>query len=473
MQNGNNSLFVDFADTSKNPSTQNAVGTIINGATFSNFAPYHLTPYYSTYWHNPVGNLDMILTDTRNTGIGTFYGNIEFDGVDDYVSFSATPDINTTDITVSTWFYVNKFRPSAPNGGTVSMIASRYSNTTSTNGWELAYNNNGVVWFGGREDASTYISVTASLLVKQINMGITANGGWYNAVGIKSGNQWSISVTETNSYRHIDNIAKIYKGITKHLPGYRTIQAGTGTIPFGTNTLTLGKASNSNDYYMNGRLMNLSIYNRALSLAEINQNYDSFNKRIIEVLTNCVDVTIGSQIWTSCNLNVSTYRNGDVIPQVTDPTQWTNLTTGAWCYYNNDPLTEPIYGKLYNWYAVNDPRGIAPTGYHVPSDTEWTTLTDYLGGDALAGGKLKEVGTTHWLAPNTGATNESGFTALPGGSRNTNGDYFDISNFGYWWSSSDYNAGNAWYRYMSYAGPVLARDTYENSWGMSVRLVKD
>ena len=473
MQNGNNSLFVDFADTSKNPSTLNAVGTIINGATFSNFTPYHLTPYYSTYWHNPVGNLDMILTDTRNTGIGTFYGNIEFDGVDDYVSFSATPDINTTDITVSTWFYVNKFRPSAPNGGTVSMIASRYSNTTSTNGWELAYNNNGVVWFGGREDASTYISVTASLLVKQINMGITANGGWYNAVGIKSGNQWSISVTETNSYRHIDNIAKIYKGITKHLPGYRTIQAGTGTIPFGTNTLTLGKASNSNDYYMNGRLMNLSIYNRALSLAEINQNYDSFNKRIIEVLTNCVDVTIGSQIWTRCNLSVTTYRNGDSIPQVTNPTQWTNLTTGAWCYYNNDPLTEPLYGKLYNWYAVNDPRGLAPVDYHIPTDNEVATLSTSLGGDSVAGGKMKEIGLSHWIAPNTAATNESGFTALPAGYRVNGGNFANIGGITRWWTSTEIDTTYAGSYDLDNTDPNLFRFPYEKNWGHSVRLVKD
>ena len=721
MQAGNSSMFVDFSDTSKNPSTQNAVGTIINGATFSNFAPYHLTPYYSTYWHNPVGNLDMILTDTRNTssvwstlehswdangdtndtkgsangtivtpvgetfslstmtyqsgkvgsgaftfngnnfislpvytlnftsdfsaslwfyvptgltdsnlissfhnkgdyteyngwsisynnttksinffigikmgapgnpgsqyygislttgnnvfvlnqwnhvlvtrksgtrsriyvngvlsasdtniynpsyhsqpnlayigasyyafslpfykaapsglkidvvqtftseldslaagslysmsdlysssafnnnGIGTFYGNIEFDGVDDYVSFSATPDINTTDITVSTWFYVNKFRPSAPNGGTVSMIASRYSNTTSTNGWELAYNNNGVVWFGGREDASTYILVTASLLVKQINMGITANGGWYNAVGIKSGNQWSISVTETNSYRHIDNIAKIYKGITKHLPGYRTIQAGTGTIPFGTNTLTVGKASNSNDYYMNGRLMNLSIYNRALSLAEINQNYDSFNKRIIEVLTN-LDVTIGSQIWTNPNLDVVTYRNGDIIPQVTDPTAWAALTTGAWCYYNNDPANNTKYGKMYNWYAVNDIRGLAPIGYHVPTDAEWTVLTTYLGGTTVAGSKMKEVGTTNWNSPNTDATNMSLFTGLPGGNRDINGNYFDVGNYGNWWSSTEYNINTAWGRYLYNSSGNVQRTNYYKKDGLSVRLIKD
>ena len=279
MQTGNSNLFIDFADTSKSPSTENATGTIINGATFSNFAPYHLTGYQSEFWHNPATTAWK-----DSAGVGTFYGNIEFDGVNDYISFSATPDINTTDITVSAWFYVNKFKSGAVStGGTVSMIASRYSNTTSLNGWELAYNNNGVVWFGGRENSGTYISVTASLLVKQTNnITGTANGGWYNAVGTKSGNQWRISVAETNYYRHVANIAEVLKTDLKHLQ-LNTVQLGTGTIPFGTNSLVLGKASNTNEYYMDGRLMNVSIYNRALSLAEINQNFDSFSKRIIDI----------------------------------------------------------------------------------------------------------------------------------------------------------------------------------------------
>jgi uncharacterized protein (TIGR02145 family) len=99
------------------------------------------------------------------------------------------------------------------------------------------------------------------------------------------------------------------------------------------------------------------------------------------------------------NLNVSHYRNGDVIPQVTDPTAWSSLTTGAWCYYNNDTANGTVYGKLYNWYAVNDPRGLSPQGWHVPTDAEWTNLTSCLGGESLAGGKMKA--TTLWDSPNT------------------------------------------------------------------------
>jgi len=268
IQNGSDNLFIDFADTSVRPSYNNSTGTI-NGATFSNFAPYHLTPYTTPYF--------LI----NNNGIGTFYGNIEFDGVDDYISFSPTTEMNGTDITVSSWFYVNKFRSGLPFGGTVSMIASRYG---GGNGWELYYDNSGIVHFGGRENGSQYIYTTASMLVKQSNTdGLTANGGWYNAVGIKNGNQWSISVAETNTYIHVDNITKTYKGILKHQPGPKMTQSGSGTIPFNTNNLILGKDNTSSSYYMNGRLMNLSIYNRALSLEEVNQNYESFSKRIIEV----------------------------------------------------------------------------------------------------------------------------------------------------------------------------------------------
>jgi len=104
-------------------------------------------------------------------------------------------------------------------------------------------------------------------------------------------------------------------------------------------------------------------------------------------------VKIGNQVWMSTNLNVDIYRNGDIIPQVTDPTAWAELTTGAWCYYNNDSLKGAIYGKLYNWYAVNDPRGLAPKGWHIPTDEEWITLVNSLGGDTVAGGKMKSTGT--------------------------------------------------------------------------------
>ena len=112
-------------------------------------------------------------------------------------------------------------------------------------------------------------------------------------------------------------------------------------------------------------------------------------------------IKIGNQVWATTNLNVTTYSNGDPIPEVKDPSEWKTLTTGAWCYYNNDPANGTKYGKLYNWYAVHDPRGLAPAGFHIPSDAEWTTLITYLGGESVAGGKLKQAGMYNWISPNT------------------------------------------------------------------------
>ena len=184
---------------------------------------------------------------------------------------------------------------------------------------------------------------------------------------------------------------------------------------------------------------------------------------------NYPSVLIGAQYWMEKNLEVTTYRNGDPIPYVTDATAWAALTTGAWCYYNNDPSN----GKLYNWYAVNDPRGLAPTGWHVPTDDEWTTLSNTLGGDAVAGGKMKVAGTTRWTTPNTGATNESGFAGLPGGNRNNAGTFFNVGNVGFWWSSTEFSTALAWYRYLGYNNGSISRFDYSKNYGFSVRCLRD
>ncbi len=183
-------------------------------------------------------------------------------------------------------------------------------------------------------------------------------------------------------------------------------------------------------------------------------------------------VTICSQVWMTKNLDVTTYRNGDAIPQVTDPTQWGNLTSGAWCYYNNDPAMGAIYGKLYNWYAVNDIRGLAPTGYHVPSDAEWTTLETCLGGLEVAGGAMKEAGLMHWQSPNTGATNSSGFAGLPGG-YSSNGSSYSIGYNGYWWSSTVYIPASAWYRGLVNSNSIVGRYCGSRRPGFSVRCLRD
>jgi uncharacterized protein (TIGR02145 family) len=187
---------------------------------------------------------------------------------------------------------------------------------------------------------------------------------------------------------------------------------------------------------------------------------------------NLSSVTIGSQVWTDKNLDVTTYRNGDAIPQVQDPSAWASLTTGAWCYYDNDPANGAIYGKLYNWYAVNDSRGLAPIGWHVPTDAEWTTLGNSLGGVSVAGGKMKSTGTTYWISPNTGATNSSGFSALPGGWIGASGNFKYINTDSYLWSSS-INGSDATYVLLKNSQASLLITSGYMPRGFSVRLIKD
>jgi uncharacterized protein (TIGR02145 family) len=212
-------------------------------------------------------------------------------------------------------------------------------------------------------------------------------------------------------------------------------------------------------------------------------------------------VAIGSQVWMSTNLNVSTYRNGDVIPQVQDKDTWYKLTTGAWCYYENNAANGNKYGKLYNWYAVNDARGLAPAGWHIPTDGEWTVLSTYLGGEDVAGKKMKSTSGWEswtediicsncktWNAEYRGkkecnvcqdtrvngkktysgnGINSSGFTGLPGGYRIYYGDFYDVGSSSYWWSASE-----GWRLSNSYSD--LNRYYYSSmSYGFSVRCVRD
>lgn len=188
-------------------------------------------------------------------------------------------------------------------------------------------------------------------------------------------------------------------------------------------------------------------------------------------------VTIGTQQWMAENLKVTKYNDGTNIPNIVDNTQWSNLTTGAWAYYNNDAANNAKYGKLYNWYAVspstNGNKNVCPTGWHVPTDAEWTVLTDYLGGESVAGGKMKEAGTTNWISPNTDATNTSLFTGLPGGGRSDGGNYNAIGYAGSWWSSPENNRGTAWYRNLANSIGSAYRNVNDKDYGYSVRCLRD
>jgi uncharacterized protein (TIGR02145 family) len=195
-------------------------------------------------------------------------------------------------------------------------------------------------------------------------------------------------------------------------------------------------------------------------------------------------VTIGTQVWMAENLKVTHYRDGNPIPNLTDNVAWTADTTGAYCFYENDTTRIMTYGMLYNWLAASDGRNIAPAGWHVPSDTEWKQLEMYLGlsqaeADSTGwrgtdeGGKMKETGTTHWDSPNTGATNESGFSALPGGLRFYDGDFNGMGFYASFWSTTEFNSGTAWTHSLTVGNARVARDSDLKGDGFSVRCVKD
>jgi len=182
-------------------------------------------------------------------------------------------------------------------------------------------------------------------------------------------------------------------------------------------------------------------------------------------------VTIGMQVWMVENLMTTKLNDNTSIPLVTDATAWGDLETPGYCFPGNDENNKATYGMLYNWYAVNTGK-LCPTGWYVPTDADWTTLTTYLGGESVAGGKLKEAGTIHWQTPNAEATNETGFTALPGGDRWYNGTFGSIGTGGYWWSSTQHSESFSWYRFMYYLLGYVDRDYHGKEYGHSIRCIQ-
>jgi uncharacterized protein (TIGR02145 family) len=240
-------------------------------------------------------------------------------------------------------------------------------------------------------------------------------------------------------------------------------------IADGTNTTVSGAGTVVNPFKINSNGIDQLAYNALLA-------------RVIALEPG---VTIGTQVWAPRNAEVTTYSDGTVIPQVTDPIEWANLTVGAWCYYNNDPVMGAIFGKLYNWYAIagiHDAASLAdetlrkqfaPLGWHVPSDSEWTTLTTYLGGENIAGNKMKEMGILNWILPNSSATNSSEFTGLPGGERDSNGVFISINSNGNWWSATQSSATESWSRYLEYNNAAAGRKGKVKTFGSSSRYIKN
>ncbi len=374
----------------------------------------------------------------------------------------------------------------SPNGGEDWLVASNHNITWTTSGTvtnvKIEYTTNGTVWnaiTASATNVGTYawlvpnsVSTTCKVRVTDAsnttitdmsNVDFTISASTLTIVSPNGSENWTVASSHNITWTTFGMVANVKieyttNGTTWNMITSNTANANTysWTIP---NVASTGCKVRLTDAF-NAAITDMS-------------DADFTMAAVWDIDGNVYHtVIIGTQEWLIENLKTTRYRNGTAMQNATDNVTWAGLTTGAFCNYNNAPA--PTYGRLYNWYAVNNANNIAPTGWHVPSDAEWTTLITFLGGESVAGGKLKEAGLAHWAGPNTGATNETGFTALPGGYRTDNSSTFGgIGGNCIWWSASEFSAtvsigiGVLYDRANSY--PYY--DT--KAWGHSVRCVKD
>ncbi len=291
-----------------------------------------------------------------------------------------------------------------------------------------------------------------------------------------------INVLSQNQWYHVV-VKRDSTNMFIYLNGVLSSTLNFNYFPYQLNSLTIGAHLYQNlqgRWFFNGKIDDVYIYNRTLYQSEIDSLYHTggwplqpIQYAVYDIDGNGYDtVHIGTQIWMKQNLKTTHYRNGDTIPNITNNATWSSLTSGAYCDYNNTPSNSITYGRLYNFYTVAFTKDLCPLGWHVPTNAEWTTLINYLGGESIAGDKLKETGLNHWLGSNNAATNESGFSALPGGLRSNNGDFSFIGLWAFIKSSSestiDYDNNIALY----YLNSSIFKMGNFKAFGNSVRCIK-
>ena len=369
--------------------------------------------------------------------------------------------------------------------GVTGLTASLQSGTFANGNGSLTYTITGTPSTSGTANFALNIGGKSCIVNRNVvlpigalgtlNCATATNNGTLTATTAASGVTSVISYTGGNSGTHIGQVV-ISTGVTGLTA---TLQAGTFANGNGSLTYTISgtpSTSGTASFSLNigGKTCTLT---RTVNAASQNPT-SGYGPSISDKDGNTYKtVYIGTQQWMAENLKTAKYNDGTEIPNVTGSSQWANLTTGAWSYYNNDPANNAKYGKLYNWYAVdpttNGNKNVCPTGWHVPTDAEWAVLTDYLGGISVSGGKMKEVGTTSWNDPNTDATNTSLFTGLPGGYSDYYGIYYDFGFKGYWWSSTGNDTGTDWYLYLDTNNGNAVRNNDSKKNGFSVRCLRD
>jgi uncharacterized protein (TIGR02145 family) len=309
---------------------------------------------------------------------------------------------------------------------------------------------------------------------------LTVNTGIPTWVSVSTvpGPPTAVSATSGNSSASVAFVAPASNGGTI-ITVYRVTSNPGGITATGTaSPINITGLTNGLSYTFTVVATN-AVGNSFLSAAstEVIPSFSCGTSTVSDIDGNTYNtVSISTQCWMRDNLKSSRYRNGYPMPYVWGNSDWLALTTGAWCNYNNNSSSNDIYGKLYNWYAVVNAGGICPTGWHVPTDAEWTTLTSFLGGPSDAGGKMKTIGTTYWSTPNTSADNSSGFSGLGGGYRSSTdagGAFYDFGNVAVFWSDSVYDPSRAYSRFLRYNDSRFDWGILSKSYGGFVRCLKD
>lgn len=248
-------------------------------------------------------------------------------------------------------------------------------------------------------------------------------------------------------------------------------RAGIGT---GSFTCTINGLKESTTYYFRAYATNEYGTSYGNQVVYTTANLFVLGEGLTDVEGNFYHtIILGDQEWMVENLKTTRYRNGDTISNITGDNPWCFYTDGAWCDYNNDPSISNVYGKLYNWFAVIDERNIAPHGWHIPTNDEWLKLVEYLGGETIAGGKMKEDGSAHWITPNVGAISSSGFMGLPGGNRMANSGFFYLQQNAVWWSSTEQQSDFAYNLSIFSSSADAFILSSPSNFGNSIRCVRD